>query len=131
LGSSGVGAVVTGFVVVLAVLQLAVPVRCYSSEPAFVAAGGLGAAAFYEPGEFIALSPDTCRQVRRPSWYGAFVLGHELAHLWQDLNGRSFDEGEADRIGEWSARGLLLRLVQVTGRRAVSVRPDRPVVLGP
>jgi hypothetical protein len=123
--------VVTGFVVILAALQLAVPVRCYSSEPAFVAAGGSGAAAFYEPGAFVALGPGVCGEVRRPTWYGAFVLGHELAHVWQDLNGREFDEREADRIGEWSALGLLRRLVQVSGRRAVSVRPDRPVVLVP
>jgi hypothetical protein len=122
---------VTGFVVILAVLQLAVPVRCYSSEPAFVAAGGVGADAFYMPGEFVALSPNACREVRRPSLRGAWVLGHELAHVWQYRVGRSFDEGEADRLADRSAPGLLRRLERAFGRRAVVVRPDRPVVLGP
>jgi hypothetical protein len=118
----------TGFVIILAALQLAVPVRCYQTEQAYAMPA---TDAYYSTDRYIALAPDTCKQVRRPTLYGAFVLAHELAHLWQDQSGRSFNEREADRIGWWAAPGLLRRLVAVTGRAAATLLPDKPVRLAP
>jgi hypothetical protein len=119
----------TGFVVILAALQLAVPIRCYQTDAAYAMPA---THAYYATSGYIALSPDTCRQVRRPTLWGAYILGHELAHLWQDTNGRALNEREADRIGWWAAPGLLRRLVAVTGRAAaVMPSPDTPVRLTP
>lgn len=104
----------TGYVLILVALQLAVPVRCYQTETAWQERGAdLGFtqpawtkryAAYYlgdtevEPAH-IALGPQACWHVRHATEWGAFVMGHEFAHRWQDVTGRPSDEREADRIG--------------------------------
>ena len=128
----------TGFVVILAALQLAVPVRCYGTPAAWEAhkAEALAptiAAAFYVPeqsqtaavagGSYIALGPRACAAVRSASAWGAFVIGHELAHRRQDVTGRSFDESEADRLGERDQAWWQRRL-----RAFFRLPPDPPVV---
>ena len=135
MAAAGVGAVVTGFVVVLAALQLAVPVRCYQSGPAWSeqssVVGVVDAAAYFLPGDgrHIGLSPSSCREVLRPSLIGANVLAHELAHVWQERTGRAFDERQADRVALRDQGWLLRRLSRLLGRRGVwSPRPDDPVV---
>jgi hypothetical protein len=127
---------VTGFVVILAALQFAVPVRCYQSTDAWnaqaAAVNASRALAYYLPSQNIALSPFVCREVRRPTAFGANVLAHELAHLWQDEQGRAFDEEEADRIAARTDGALLRRLARLFGRRpAMTPTPDAPVRLAP
>lgn len=97
------------FVLILAVLQLAVPVRCYEQPAAWEEAKAVAlaptiSAAFYMPEantgpSYIALGPKACRNVRQATTWGAFIVGHELAHRWQDEHGLPFDEAQADRIG--------------------------------
>jgi hypothetical protein len=120
--------------VILSVLALAVPVHCYSSETVWERelqerAVPYMALAFYVPGSRIVVGPDGCREILKPSLLGANLLAHELAHHWQHMNGRSFDEGEADRIANWADEGVLRRLVRVLGRKA-RVVPSFWVVLG-
>jgi hypothetical protein len=115
---------VTGFVTILAALQLAVPVHCTTSEQTWRAnlrAVGLPVLtlAYYEPNvELIALGPDACRQVRAPSLMGANILAHELAHHWQDEQGRPMREAEANRIANITDDPLLRRLEKHFGRKA-------------
>jgi hypothetical protein len=54
----------TGFVIILAALQLAVPVRCYQTEQAYAMPA---TDAYYSTDRYIALAPDTCKQVPRTS----------------------------------------------------------------
>lgn len=112
-----------GFVLILAALQLGVPVRCYETPAAWraqLAQVRLPAvAAYYDnSGPAVALSPAVCRQVRTPTLEGATVLAHELAHHWQHSSGRHLDEREADRLAAWAAPGLLRRLERLLQRRA-------------
>lgn len=116
----------TGFVLILAALQLAVPVRCYQTDAAWRAqTGAMGipvVAGYYDPRQpHIGLSPAGCRAVRTPTLEGANLLAHELAHAWQHSSGGVFDEAEADRIAEWADNGLLRRLERGLGRRAPAV----------
>jgi hypothetical protein len=118
----------TGFVVILAALQFAVPVHCYPTEPAWQQAQqnvGVSymALAFYDynPPQRIAVGPDACRHIRRPTQTGANILAHELAHHWQYRNNRPFDETEADRIANRTDDQLLRRLERALGRRAPAI----------
>lgn len=127
-----------GYVVILAALQLGVPVNCYQSQPIWnqqVRARDLApSVAFYDPndGRSINLSPLACKQVLAPTLEGANTLAHELAHLRQDVESRPFNEREADRVAHRSERFWLRRLSAVLHRRPQSVpSADRPVVLGP
>lgn len=103
------------FALILTALNLGLPVRCYS-EP-------IGPVAYYHPAgwdsepAYIALSPAACAEVRRASYRGAFILAHELAHRWQDVFGRPFDEAEADRIGNAAAGRWQRRLARLFGVR--------------
>jgi hypothetical protein len=120
----------TGFVVILAAMHFAVPVHCYQTLTAWQASARPDAVAYYQAGSHIALSPSVCRDVRRPTLWGANILAHELAHHWQWEQGRAFSEREADRIAARTDRSLLRRLARVLGRRAVfGPSPDNPVVL--
>jgi hypothetical protein len=120
----------TGFVVILAAMHFAVPVHCYQTNAAWQTSARPDAVAYYQAGSHIALSPNVCRDVRRPTLWGANILAHELAHHWQFEQDRVFSEGEADRIAAKTDRTLLRRLARVLGRRAVlGPSPDNPVVL--
>lgn len=127
----------TGFVVILAALQLAAPVHCYQSTQAWnqqadAIGGNRTWQAYYNPNvREIGLSPATCALVRKPTLLGANILAHELAHVWQDDQGRALNEGEADRIALATQGWVLRRLVRVLGRAPVVVKPDRPIVLSP
>lgn len=118
----------TPFVVILAALQLAVPVRCYETPAAWRAQLAHvqmpPVVAYYDPTgptPHIALGAWACRQVRTPTLEGATVLAHELAHAWQHSSGRMFDEREADSIGAWAGPGILRRLERFFHRRAPAV----------
>ena len=122
----------TGFVLILAALQLATPVRCYETPAAWraqlTAVQMPTVVAYYDPtgSPHIALGPLVCRQVRTPTLDGANVLAHELAHAWQHQTGGVFDEREADRVADRTAAGLLRRLERLFNRRAPAA-----VVLSP
>jgi len=114
------------FILILAALNIGVPVRCYESPTAWKEAKVVvntipNAIAFYQPNAsdpFIALGPRVCKEVRTPTLYGAFILAHELAHLQQDRNDTPFDEQEADDIGRlWSLK-ILHRLEKLYKRKA-------------
>ena len=112
-------------ITILAALALAIPVHCYPTEKAWEQqqkVDGVShlAIAYYDyhfP-QRIAVGPIGCREMRRPTHAGANLLAHELAHHWQFMNGRTFDEKEADRIANWADDGLLIRMERVLGRKA-------------
>lgn len=127
----------TGFALILAALQLAIPVRCYDTATAWEqhkhdTHAPTPALAFYMPDAnegsdpYIALGPRACRQVKQATAAGAWLLGHEFAHHWQDLHGLPFDEQQADELGAATQAGWRARLVVVFG-----VHPDPIVRLAP
>src|SRR6187551_2962814 len=92
------------FILILVGLQLGVPVRCYEAPQDWKAVKAEvltdpRAVAFYNPNEtpYIALGPRVCKEVRTPTFNGAFVLAHELGHMMQDRNDTPFSEEEADQ----------------------------------
>lgn len=110
------------FALILASLSLGLPARCYETPAAWQARQlelNLPAwkTAYYQagPDAHIAFSPQACQQVRRATLYGGWILGHELAHRWQDVFGRPFDEGEADRIASAAADVWRRRLARLFG----------------
>lgn len=98
----------------LASLALAMPVTC-------APAGDHGA--HYVPrdqgGPAIVVLEPYCDEVRQGTPTGAWLLGHELGHAWQDALRRPFDEREADTLGNRWQHDLWVRL---GAHRAPAVR---------
>ena len=115
------------FILILIGLNIGVPVRCYEDPQDWKAnkaeVGAIyNAVAYYNSGEeYIALGPLACREIRRPTIYGAFILGHELTHVFQDHNGTAFDEEEADSNGRRFSLGWLHKLEKYFKRQAPPV----------
>lgn len=116
----------TPYILILVGLHIGVPVRCYEDaqdwkqEKAIVQTVQ-GAVAFYnsdDNGKYIALGPWACKSVRTPTLGGAWVLGHEITHMWQDRNGTPFDEDEADSNGRRYSLVWLKRLEKFFDRKA-------------
>jgi hypothetical protein len=127
----------TGFVIILAALNLGVPVRCYE-QPAWTETRvehrvTYNAVAFYHAGEgrYIALSPAACLEVREATVEGALIIGHEFAHHWQDVTGSlaSYDtnaaylEREADRLSFLTRPWWQQKL-----RRHFGIKPPPPAI---
>ncbi len=120
------------FILILIGLNIGVPVRCYEDPQDWkenkIEVGAIyNAVAYYNSGEeYIALGPTACYNVRRPTIYGAFILGHELTHVMQDRNGTPFDEEEADSNAKRFSLGWLHKLERYFKREAAPL-----VILGP
>ena len=123
---------ITPFIYILVGLNIGVPVRCYGNEVEWKAQKAevqalSNAVAYYHTGEdYIALGPFACKEVRRPTMYGAYVLVHELTHVRQDKNGTAFSEDEADDNARRFSPGWLHKLEKFYKRKAQS-----PVTLAP
>ena len=122
------------FVIILATLQLGVDVRCYQNNVEWEAQKALvntnpHAVAYFNPYDVkphIAIGPKYCKAIKRPTLLGAFVLGHELAHYYQWLNGTPFDEEEADDMGRRWSLGLLHKLEKLFKRKSPSLITLQP-----
>jgi hypothetical protein len=85
-----------------------------------------GIAAQYSPREFrVEVTAPYCTDVRRGTDMGAWLLGHELGHAWQDAMHLPFDEDQADRLANGWAPALQRAL---GGRPGSGPQPDDPPV---
>jgi Zn-dependent peptidase ImmA (M78 family) len=89
-------------------LVFGVQVYCHSNQAEWQAhlkqenVPATATAYYYPVRKDIILGPLACNNIG--TQFGAWVMAHELAHVWQEEQGRTFDEPEADRIANrtWS-----------------------------